>query len=61
MTVAHLTVDGEPEEITIEVGRIQSTVGGGKRPRASKPGDICTHDAGHIVDVLVKAGQVVSG
>ncbi|MBK8971135.1 MAG: sodium-extruding oxaloacetate decarboxylase subunit alpha [Hahellaceae bacterium] len=56
----YLTVDGEPEEITMESkGEFSRQSGGGKRPRASKPGDVVTAMPGNIVDVLVKAGQVV--
>jgi pyruvate carboxylase subunit B len=56
----YLTVDGEPEEITIEsTGEYTRSTGSGKRPRASKPGDVVTAMPGNIVDVIVAVGQKV--
>lgn len=56
----YLTVDGEPEEIIIEsTGEYKRSAGAGKRPRASKPGDVVTAMPGNIVDVMVAMGQKV--
>jgi pyruvate carboxylase subunit B len=67
----YMTVDGVPEEITIEtLAEIEGTddsgersgpkVSGSKRPRATKPGDVTTSMPGTVIDVLVEAGAQVN-
>lgn len=55
----YLTLDGVPEEVEFEA--LNAYVGGESqaRGRASQPGHVTTSMPGNIVDVLVKAGDVV--
>ena len=65
----YLTVDGQPEEVDIEVleelysetsdGTAPKASGNGKRPRATKPGHVTTSMPATIVDVMVKEGDEV--
>jgi len=63
----YVSVDGSPEEIMVETleeiisgenGR-EPMVQGSRRPKAQSPGHVTTSMPGTIVDVLVKAGDVV--
>ena len=58
----YMTVDGVPEEISLEsLGEFQKdSSGGGKRGKASKEGHVTTTMPGNIVDVLVNEGDEVS-
>ncbi|MCL7463295.1 sodium-extruding oxaloacetate decarboxylase subunit alpha [Pseudomonas sp. NW5] len=55
----YLAIDGMPEEVVFEP--LNAFVGGGgsKRKQSAAPGDVSTTMPGNIVDVLVKAGDVV--
>ncbi len=65
----YLTVDGQPEEVTVEVleelfaevadSAPSKSSGNGKRPRATKPGHITTSMPSTIVEVMVKVGDEV--
>ncbi len=65
----YLTVDGVPEEAVVETldeivltggaeGAVQAKIAG-KRPKASKEGDVTTSMPGNIVEVLVSEGDSV--
>ncbi len=58
----YMTIDGEPEEITLETeGAAAPTEGrAGRRTRATSPGHVTATMPGNVVDVLVKEGQSVS-
>ncbi|MFE8069855.1 sodium-extruding oxaloacetate decarboxylase subunit alpha [Marinobacteraceae bacterium S3BR75-40.1] len=57
----YMTVDGMPEEVSIEslAEFAKDESGGGKRAKASKEGHVTTSMPGNIVDVLVKEGDKV--
>jgi len=58
----YMTVDGEPEEITLEslgAGEAASESKPGRRPRATAAGHVTATMPGNVVDVLVKEGQSV--
>ncbi|MGW8310803.1 MAG: sodium-extruding oxaloacetate decarboxylase subunit alpha [Thiogranum sp.] len=67
----YMTVDGVPEEILIETlaeledngeaieKPVASSVSGGKRPKAVKPGDVTTSMPCTVVEVLVEIGSQV--
>ncbi|WP_148864294.1 sodium-extruding oxaloacetate decarboxylase subunit alpha [Marinobacter fonticola] len=56
----YMTVDGMPEEISMEsTGDFERESGGGKRGKASKEGHVTTSMPGNIVDVLVNEGDSV--
>lgn len=67
----YISVDGVPEEILVETlsemepgaangeAPAKRATGGGKRPRASKQGDVTSSMPGTIVDILVKEGDTV--
>ena len=66
----YLTVDGVPEEVVVQTldqlvltggaqGAVQATIGG-KRPKATKEGQVSTSMPGNIVAVLVKEGDLVT-
>src|SRR5690606_18521143 len=59
----YMTVDGVPEEVSLEtLAAFSPTVGDGKRAWASKEGHVTTTMPGNIVSVLVKEGdQVAAG
>lgn len=68
-----ISVDGVPEEVSVEAldevevvpgggastGKRSGKAGAGKRPRASKEGDVVTPMPGTIVDVLVTEGDSI--
>lgn len=58
----YMTIDGEPEEITLETeGAATPTEGrAGRRTRATGPGHVTSTMPGNVVDVLVEEGQAVS-
>ncbi|MDP1931325.1 MAG: sodium-extruding oxaloacetate decarboxylase subunit alpha [Gammaproteobacteria bacterium] len=58
----YMTVDGEPEEITLETaGSAAPTEGrAGRRTRATAPGHVTSTMPGNVVEVLVKEGQSVN-
>ena len=59
----YMTVDGEPEEITIESSAAQeasSDAKPGRRPRATAPGHVTATMPGNVVEVLVEQGGKVS-
>jgi pyruvate carboxylase subunit B len=58
----YMTVDGEPEEITLETEATAAPVEGraGRRTRATAPGHVTSTMPGNVVEVLVKDGQVVA-
>ncbi|MDX1634461.1 MAG: sodium-extruding oxaloacetate decarboxylase subunit alpha [Marinobacter sp.] len=57
----YMTVDGVPEEISLEsLGEFQKDSSGGRRGKASKEGHVTTTMPGNIVDVLVEEGAEVS-
>jgi pyruvate carboxylase subunit B len=55
----YLSIDGMPEEVVFEPLNTFVAGAGDKRKQASAPGDVSTTMPGNIVDVLVKAGDVV--
>lgn len=59
----YMTIDGEPEEITLEslgsAGAASETKPG-RRPRATAPGHVTATMPGNVVEVLVEEGQSVS-
>lgn len=58
----YMTVDGEPEEITLEslgAAEAASETKPGRRPRATAPGHVTATMPGNVVDVFVKEGQSV--
>lgn len=56
----YMTVDGMPEEISMEsTGDFERESGGAKRGKASKEGHVTTSMPGNIVDVLVNEGDTV--
>ena len=58
----YMTVDGEPEEITLESQGAADTASEskpGRRPRATAPGHVTATMPGNVVEVLVKEGQSV--
>jgi len=58
----YMTVDGEPEEITLEsTGAAESAneTKPGRRPRATAPGHVTATMPGNVVEVLVEEGQSV--
>lgn len=58
----YMTVDGEPEEITIESSAAQEAATEtkpGRRPRATAPGHVTATMPGNVVEVLVTEGQHV--
>ena len=58
----YMTVDGEPEEITLEsqgAADAASESKPGRRPRATAPGHVTATMPGNVVEVLVKEGQSV--
>ncbi len=60
----YLTVDGIPEEIMVEtldelLPESGAVAAAGKRPKASKPGDVTASMPGTIIDILVKVGDKV--
>lgn len=59
----YMTVDGVPEEVSLEsLAQFKRAEGGGKRAWASKEGHVTTTMPGNIVSVLVKEGdQVAAG
>jgi pyruvate carboxylase subunit B len=67
----YMTVDGVPEEILIEtlaeledsseaIEKPVASVGGSKRPKAVKPGDVTTSMPCTVVEVLVEIGSQVN-
>lgn len=58
----YMTVDGEPEEITLETEASAAPVEGraGRRSRATAPGHVTSTMPGNVVEVLVKEGQKVA-
>ncbi len=59
----YMTVDGEPEEITIESAASAETATEtkpGRRPRATGPGHVTATMPGNVVEVLVAEGQSVN-
>ena len=57
----YMTVDGVPEEISLEsLGEFTKDSSGGKRAKASQEGHVTTTMPGNIVDVLVKEGDEVA-
>lgn len=58
----YMTVDGEPEEITLEslgAAEAASESKPGRRPRATAAGHVTATMPGNVVEVLVKEGQSV--
>lgn len=58
----YMTVDGEPEEITLEstgAAETASEIKPGRRPRATAPGHVTATMPGNVVEVLVEEGQSV--
>ena len=55
----YLSIDGMPEEVVFEPLNEFVAGNGGKRKQAQAPGDVSTTMPGNIVDVLVKAGDMV--
>ena len=59
----YMTVDGEPEEITLEssgaAAESASETKPGRRPRATAPGHVTATMPGNVVEVLVEEGQSV--
>jgi pyruvate carboxylase subunit B len=58
----YMTVDGEPEEITLEstgASESASETKPGRRPRATAPGHVTATMPGNVVEVLVEEGQSV--
>lgn len=58
----YMTIDGEPEEITLEstgAAEAASEAKPGRRPRASAPGHVTATMPGNVVEVLVEEGQSV--
>lgn len=55
----YLSIDGMPEQVVFEPLNTFVAGAGDKRKQASAPGDVSTTMPGNIVDVLVKAGDVV--
>lgn len=58
----YMTVDGEPEEITLEssgAAEASSETKPGRRPRATAPGHVTATMPGNVVEVLVEEGQSV--
>jgi len=58
----YMTIDGEPEEITLESQGAADTASEskpGRRPRATAPGHVTATMPGNVVEVLVKEGQSV--
>ncbi len=68
----YMTVDGVPEEVLIEtLAELEDTeeggektgavrpVGGSKRPRATRPGDVTSSMPGTVIEVLVEVGSHV--
>ncbi len=58
----YMTVDGEPEEITLEstgAAEAASEIKPGRRPRATAPGHVTATMPGNVVEVLVEEGQSV--
>ena len=59
-----MTVDGEPEEITIESSAAAQEAGNetkpGRRPRATAPGHVTATMPGNVVEVLVDQGKQVN-
>ncbi len=58
----YMTVDGEPEEITLEstgAADAASEIKPGRRPRATAPGHVTATMPGNVVEVLVEEGQSV--
>ena len=55
----YLTLDGVPEEVSLEVLTEYKAAGVVDRKQASQPGDVTTHMPGNIVAVLVKEGDRV--
>lgn len=60
----YMTVDGEPEEITIESSAAAQEANAeakpGRRPRATAPGHVTATMPGNVVEVLVEQGKQVS-
>lgn len=58
----YMTVDGEPEEITLETEASATPVEArtGRRTRATAPGHVTSTMPGNVVEVLVKEGQAVT-
>src|SRR5690606_3583572 len=58
----YMTVDGEPEEVTLEpTGAAAPAVDRpGRRARATAPGHVTSTMPGNVVDVLVKEGKQCS-
>ncbi len=57
----YMTVDGVPEEISLESqGEFHKEEGAGKRDKVTKEGQVTTTMPGNIVDVLVEEGAEVS-
>jgi len=58
----YMTVDGEPEEVTLEPTGAAAPTGGrpGRRARATAPGHVTATMPGNVVEVLVAEGQQVS-
>ena len=62
----YMTVDGEPEEVTLEMtgdmagGAAATESRPGRRMRATDPGHVTAAMPGNVVEVLVKEGQSVN-
>jgi pyruvate carboxylase subunit B len=62
----YMTVDGEPEEVTLEMtgdmagGAAATESRPGRRMRATGPGHVTAAMPGNVVEVLVKEGQSVN-
>ena len=56
----YITLDGVPQEVDLEVvSGYRRGVAPSGRPIPSKPGDVVAAMPGNIIDILVKAGEVV--